>query len=164
MEIRAYVKRDCCYGLASYKFNDLWWSLLYVHLIENKTEYSHSLWSPAWWGFCLLPSFPVALLLSTNKWHTHLQKQVIASSETLYVLFPQPEMLFSLMFSWLTPSHHLDLSSNFNFFWKFFSNHTCACPFLSHYSVVFSMDHNLRLFVYLLSVIATATAMWNLQG
>lgn len=40
--------------------------------------------------------------------------KVIASLETLHLLFPQSEMLISHVYSWLAPSHHLNPYSNFN--------------------------------------------------
>lgn len=91
---------------------------------------------------------------SSNAGHCLLRDFVLTLSSAWNAL--QPYFFMADPFS--------SFSSNFNFFWKFFSNHTCAHPFLSHYGVVFGMDHNLSLFVYLLSVIAIATAVWNLQG
>lgn len=71
---------------------------------------------------CPLPFYepPTSdLLLSKHK--------VIASSETLHLLFPQPEMLLSHIFSWQT---HDVFRPQFKFqlFGKFFPNYTSPQP------------------------------------
>ena len=163
MEIRAYVKEIVAMvwlvtNLMTYD-GVFWMSIsLKINLsILTAYEVLHDRVSACpWLSCCPSTEHQQVTYSSSNAGHCLLRDFVLTLCSASYALLPY--------FFMVDPGSSFRPQFKFQLFWKFFSNRTCAHPFLSHYGVVFSMDHNLTLFVYLLSVIAIATAVWNLQG